>query len=151
MNGNCLNVKRLHHLSRCTTDVKRLTDFYVQVMGFKPIAKDPIVPFNVAWLELGDIELHIIERKEGYVAPGDPFNNNGKKRSGPVALPRTHHTAFMTDNFEQVKRKLTTLGVTFYEGGPLPKESKPKQLWFFDPDGNGIEILQSHQKIQSKL
>eukprot|EP01083_Nonionella_stella_P168198 567224_1 len=153
MNGNCLSVKRLHHMTRGTTDVKRLADFYNQVMGFKPI-ETPNLPFNVSWSQLGDIQLHIIERKDGYVMPEDPFNNNGKKRSGPVALTRGHHTAFMTDNFEETKRKLTALGITFKEGGPLralPKQSTLKQLWFFDPDGNGIEILQSHQKIQSKL
>ena len=146
-----LPVERLHHLSRGTPDVKRLTDFYIQVLGFKKIAR-PDLGFDGSWLELGDIQMHIIERNYATNTPETPYCNNGKPRSPPNALRQSHHSAFLTNNIDVVMKKLKEFGIKYYTK-PLTKESTRTQCWFYDPDGNGIEIIQPFvtEKARSKL
>ena len=141
-----LQIKRLHHLSRTTTNVQRLTDFYVKVMGFKALSRPPF-DFEGSWLELGDIQIHVIERNPDWDSmPEDPFNTNGKPRDDPIALTQGHHTAFLTDNFFEIESRLKEMGIEYYAGKEervrLGSSIRNHQLWFYDPDGNGIEIIQ---------
>merc|ERR1712154_182514 len=120
-----------------TDNVERLTNFYVEVMGFTKMPR-PDFPFGGSWLQLGDIQLHVIERNPDWNAPEDPFNTNGRPRSGPRALTRGHHVAFLTDSIQEIILKLNHLGIEYYGG-------KVDQLWFYDPDGNGIEIMERRE------
>eukprot|EP01084_Bolivina_argentea_P086903 157030_1 len=143
-----LKVQRLHHLSRTTMNCKRLTDFYKNVMGFKQIHR-PIFPFDGAWLQLGDIQLHVIERNPEFIAPEDPFNVSDKPRSGPIALSQGHHSAFWTEDFDQVITQLNKFNIEHYIG---KYGNNLSQVWFYDPDGNGIEVLtRVDPNQQSKL
>ena len=82
-----LKVKRVHHLSRTSTNVKRMVDFYTKVLGFKKLPR-PSFMFDGAWLELGDFQIHIIQRNPEWNTYEDPFNNNGQPISYPRALTR---------------------------------------------------------------
>ena len=143
-------VERLHHLSRGTPDIKRLTNFYIEVLGFKQIPR-PKLLFDGTWLELGGIQMHIIERNFKTNTPGSPYCNNGKPRSPPIALKQSHHTAFLTNNIDNVIHKLDELGIDYYYQEPLTKDSNRTQVWFYDPDGNGIEIIDVTKATKSKL
>ena len=98
------------------------------------------------------MQLHVIERNTNWFTPEDPYNTNGKPRSYPVALTQGHHTAFLTDNFEEIKKNLKKMNIEYYEA-KMTRAGGNYQLWFYDPDGNGIEILQPRNPtaIKSKL
>jgi len=140
-----------HHLSRVTRDIPRLRDFYINVMGFEPLHR-PTLDMQGAWIQLGDVQLHIIEKDEKWDAmPEDPHNTNGKPWSEPMALTQGHHVAFRTDHFQEVKQTLDKMGIPYYEEiRPRDFEGAQDQLWFYDPDGNGIEILQPRKRNMPK-
>ena len=79
----------------------------------------------------------------------DPCNTNGKPRSEPIALTQGPHTAFLTEHFDEIEGRLEEMGIPFYrpevrEGSAprLGSTKRNRQLWFYDPDGNGIEIIE---------
>ena len=138
-----IKLTRMDHLTRTTTNVQRLIDFYVKVLGFKQLMR-PKFPFQGAWLELDNLHMHIIQRNNLVNTPEDPFNNNGESISPPKAIQRSHHIAFLTEDIGKVVSALNKMQIQYFYPQPVlrPGISKHYQLWFYDPDGNGIEVMQ---------
>ena len=120
-------------------------------MGFKILGR-PSFGFDGAWLELGDMQLHVIERNPNWNSPEDPNNTNGKPRSPAIAITRGHHVAFRTNNLDKCKQNLKKMNIQYYEA-KLAKDVKNRQIWFYDPDGNGLELFQPYNpsELKSKL
>ncbi|TPX44876.1 hypothetical protein SeMB42_g03362 [Synchytrium endobioticum] len=57
----------------------------------------------------------------------------------PVHTGRSHHVALRTEDLEAVMRLLQTRNIP-YHLRVIPGYGGVRQLFFYDPDGNGIEF-----------
>ncbi|CAA2989280.1 lactoylglutathione lyase-like [Olea europaea var. sylvestris] len=130
--GACLN-----HVSRESTDIKRLAQFYIEVFGFEQV-KSPKFEFEVIWLKLGSsFYLHLIDRDPNTKLPEGPWSATSAL-ADPKNLPRGHHICFSVSNFDSFIQSLKEKGIDVYERAH--PDGKTKQAFFFDPDGNGLEV-----------
>ncbi|OVA05442.1 Glyoxalase-like domain [Macleaya cordata] len=126
--GVCLN-----HISRETSDVERLAKFYEEIFGFERIESPKFGAFKVVWLKLPPaFSLHLIERNPESKLPEGPWSSTPAAVADPKNLPRGHHVSFSVSNYESDK------GIETFE--KTQPDGKTKQVFFFDPDGNGLEI-----------
>ncbi len=113
----------LNHVSIPATDVERSCRFYQDVFAMERLAA-PNFGFAVAWLRLGDLELHLYHVDE---QPGRTYQ----------------HLGFEVDDFEACYIRLKELEL--FEEAPrfrnlyeLP--GGEVQMYFRDPDDNLLEV-----------
>ncbi|KAK9933279.1 hypothetical protein M0R45_020480 [Rubus argutus] len=126
----------LNHISRESSDIRRLADFYKETFGFEEIESPDFGEFKVIWLNLPSaFSMHLIERDPSYKLPEGPWSATSPV-ADPSHLPRGHHICFSVSNFESFVQTLKGIQ-TFQRSLP---NGKVKQIFFFDPDGNGLEV-----------
>uniref|UniRef100_A0A0E0D469 VOC domain-containing protein n=1 Tax=Oryza meridionalis TaxID=40149 RepID=A0A0E0D469_9ORYZ len=140
---------QLNHVARETDDVRRLAAFYEEVLGFERVASPNYPAFQVAWLRLPGtpgVALHIIERDPAAapaaVAPG-------AAGAPPAQLPRRHHLAFSVADYDGFLAGLKARGTDVFE--KTQPDGRTRQVFFFDPDGNGLEVTSSGTGDNSSL
>ncbi|PIN03848.1 Glyoxalase [Handroanthus impetiginosus] len=130
--GICLN-----HVSRESSDIKRLAQFYIETFGFEQV-ENPKFDFDVIWLKLGSsFYLHLIERDPNTRLPEGPWSATSAVQD-PKNLPRGHHICFYVPNFDTFVQNLKEKGINVHEVSR--QDRKLNQAFFFDPDGNGVEV-----------
>ena len=130
----------LHHINLSTQDVKKLETFYKDIL----------------FLDTQSNDLPVLEKKKGY--SGDvSFVGDGKvqmhlaQKDLSVNFKTGHfinpvekgHIAYRTDDIEAFKKHLKENNIEFTDWGDIGV-SGWHQIFFYDPDGNIIEV---HQKI----
>ena len=130
----------LHHINLSTQDVKKLETFYKDIL----------------FLDTQSDDLPTLEKKKGY--SGDvSFVGDGKvqmhlaQKDLSVNFKTGHfinpvekgHIAYRTDDIEAFKKHLKENNIEFTDWGDIGV-SGWDQIFFYDPDGNIIEV---HQKI----
>jgi catechol 2,3-dioxygenase-like lactoylglutathione lyase family enzyme len=133
---------KLHHVNFCSTDVPALEEFYRSILDLEAIPSmgaGRILDENgyagaVAFLTDGDTQLHLAERDLGVTF-----------RTGQAINPvERGHIAFRTDDIEAVKQRLKEKGVPFSDYGAWAMRGW-EQIFFYDPDGNIVEVHQVRQ------
>jgi catechol 2,3-dioxygenase-like lactoylglutathione lyase family enzyme len=139
-----LPIHSFNHLSKETENVDEMVRFYTKVMGFRRIKRPPF-PFAGAWLFMPpSTALHIIEKDPSVDLPEGPcaavkkMGNWQEVAKNPASLKRGHHMAFRTEDLALTMELLKEYGIKFAEN--VVPQTGQRQLFFFDPDGNGIEI-----------
>ncbi len=128
----------LHHVNFATENVDRMNAFYRDVLGMAPettglptLEKTKGYAGDVSFLTDGDIQFHLA-KKDLEVA----FN------TGHAVNPvERGHIAFRTDDIEGVKQELDAKGVSYSDWGNMAVKGW-HQIFFYDPDGNVIEVHQ---------
>ena len=117
-----MRATRLNHVSVHAVDMEESIRFYEDVFGAERVPT-PSFGFPVAWLQVGEQQLHIFER-------------------GVTEAPRFHHLSFDVDDFEAVYLKAKELGCLREEDGALVREHPAgwAQMYLVDPAGNLIEV-----------
>ena len=130
----------LHHINLSTRDVKKLETFYKDIL----------------FLDTQSEDLPTLEKKKGY--SGDvSFVGDGKvqmhlaQKDLSVNFKTGHfinpvekgHIAYRTDDIDAFKNHLKENNIEFTDWGDIGV-SGWHQIFFYDPDGNIIEV---HQKI----
>ena len=130
----------LHHINLSTQDVKKLQTFYQDIL----------------FLDTQSEDLPTLEKKKGY--SGDvSFVGDGKvqmhlaqkdlsvnfKTGHSINPVEKGHIAYRTDDIEAFKKHLKENNIEFTDWGDIGV-SGWHQIFFYDPDGNIIEV---HQKI----
>ena len=130
----------LHHINLSTQDVKKLETFYKDIL----------------FLDTQSEDLPILEKKKGY--SGDvSFVGDGKvqmhlaqkdlsvnfKTGHSINPVEKGHIAYRTDDIAAFKKHLKENNIEFTDWGDIGV-SGWHQIFFYDPDGNIIEV---HQKI----
>ena len=130
----------LHHINLSTHDVKKLETFYKDIL----------------FLDTQSDDLPTLEKKKGY--SGDvSFVGDGKvqmhlaQKDLSVNFKTGHfinpvekgHIAYRTDDIEAFKNHLKENNIEFTDWGDIGV-SGWHQIFFYDPDGNIIEV---HQKM----
>ncbi|OMO85721.1 hypothetical protein COLO4_21487 [Corchorus olitorius] len=108
-----------------------------EVFGFEEI-ESPKFEFKVIWLTLpGATPMHLIERSPDTKLPEGPYSATSAV-ADPSHLPRGHHICFNVSNFDSFVQSLKDKGIETFQR-TLPN-GKVRQVFFFDPDGNGLEV-----------
>lgn len=132
-----------HHINYVSKDVDALQDFYVDVLKMDPIAPQNFPRTDaddksgydgkIKFATEGSMQMHLAERDL------DVAVRNGQ-HINPV---ERGHIAFRTDDIEAFKTHLRDKGIAFADyGTAFAKEWY--QIFFYDPEGNIIEV---HQQI----
>ena len=131
---------RLHHINLSTEKVEEMDAFYREVLGLE--ATDEDVPAlrndegvyagDVAFVSDGHMHLHIARKdvQAGF-------------RTGQLVNPvMKGHVAYRTDDLAAFKAHLEAEGVPYADWGDSAVAGW-HQIYFYDPEGNVIEV---HQK-----
>ena len=127
---------KLHHINYCTTNVSAMDKFYQEVLEMAPEPemgqgriKGQGYPGDVAFVTDGEMQVHIAEKDlECGFRTGNAVN--------PV---ERGHVAFRTDDIAAFKKRLDEKGVPYSDYGAWAM-SGWEQIFFYDPDGNIIEV-----------
>ena len=111
----------VHHVSLNVTDAAVATQFYVDVLGMTQRNDRPDFPFDGAWLQSGDQQVHLLE-----VADFEP--------------PKGQHFALRVADLDAARTHLEAHGVKVSE--PSELAGICVQSFFQDPTGNLIELNQ---------
>ena len=129
---------KLHHINFCTNNVTAMDKFYQEVLEMDPepeMGQGRITgqgyPGDVAFVTDGEMQVHIAEKDlECGFRTGNAVN--------PV---ERGHVAFRTDDIAAFKKRLDEKGVPYSDYGAWAM-SGWEQIFFYDPDGNIIEVHQ---------
>jgi glyoxylase I family protein len=109
----------IHHVGLVVTDVEAARRFYVDRLGFSERPDRPDFPFDGAWLQVGEQQVHLIETAEP--APGGG------------------HFALAVGDLDVVVGELRQAGLRVTD--PVPN-AKGRQSFVQDPSGNLVELNQ---------
>ncbi len=130
---------KLHHINLCSSDVREMDRFYRDVLTLGDEDPAELPPLNtekglvgdVSFVTDGDIQMHL--------TPRDVLNSF---RSGQVVNPLERgHIAYRTDDIEAFMKHLDAQGVPYSDWGSSAVKGW-HQVFFYDPDGNVIEVHQ---------
>jgi glyoxylase I family protein len=129
---------KLHHINLCSTDIPAMNEFYRTVLDLEgePSMEASRVLTDgyagkVAFVTDGTTQLHLAEKDLGVGF-----------RTGNVVNPLERgHIAFRTDDIESFKKRLEEKGIPFSDYGGFAM-SGWEQIFFYDPEGNVIEVHQ---------
>ena len=130
---------KLHQINLSSNNVKKMNEFYKQVL----------------LLDTETNDLPILERKKGYsgevefVTDGNIQTHLAEKdldvnfKTGHSINPLERgHIAYRTNDLEEFKKHLENKGIKYSDWGETAVAGW-KQIFFYDPDGNIIEV---HEK-----
>lgn len=132
----------LHHINLSTENVERMNEFYRDVLGLDGVASG----------------LPTLEKKKGYAGDvafvGAPTHSDvvqyhlaqkdvhaGFKTGHMVNAVSHGHIAFRTEDIDAFKKHLDEKKVPYSDWGNSAVETW-HQIFFYDPDGNVIEVHQ---------
>ena len=126
----------LHHINLSTNKVDEMNDFYLKVMKLKTetqglpiLEKKKGYSGDVAFVSDGTIQTHLAEK-----------DLNVCFKTGHSINPlEKGHIAYRTDDLEAFKTHLNQLGIRYSDWGETAVAGW-KQIFFYDPDGNVIEV-----------
>jgi len=115
------------HFTLATRDVRRTSQFFEAVLGWRPIRRPSNIPMNAAWLEIAPgQELHLVEATDFQPSPFD------REYGRHIAL------AFSRAEFPALKQRLVQHGAELI----APERTTPFERFFFrDPNGYVFEIV----------
>lgn len=111
----------VHHVSLNVTETAECTRFCVDIVGMTLRDDRPDFPFNGAWLQAGEQQVHLLE-VAGFVPP------------------KGQHFALRVADLDAAKADLESKGVKVSD--PSQVGDICRQAFFHDPTGNLIEINQ---------
>ncbi|WP_299553449.1 VOC family protein [uncultured Tateyamaria sp.] len=129
---------KLHHVNLVTDDVARMDAFYRDILGLDretdglpTLEKKKGYAGDVAFVTDGAIQTHLAQK--------DPLAGF---RSGQMVNPVSHgHIAYRTDDLAAFKAHLDAQDIPYADWGHQAVEGWD-QIFFYDPDGNVIEVHQ---------
>ncbi|WP_299850704.1 VOC family protein [uncultured Roseovarius sp.] len=130
---------KLHHINLSTEDVPRMDAFYRDVLGLAPPTRDlPTLEKkegyagDVAFVSDGDIQVHLAQKDIG-----------AGFRTGQIVNPVARgHIAYRTDDLAAFRAHLEVQNIPYSDWGNAAVAGW-HQIFFYDPDGNVIEVHQA--------
>jgi glyoxylase I family protein len=129
---------KLHHLNLCSKDVAGMEEFYRSVLDLAPEpslngARDTTQGYaaSVAFVTDGQTQIHLATKDLGVAFRTDQIVN---------PLERGH-IAFRTDDIAAFKRRLEANNIRYSDYGQWAMRGW-HQIFFYDPEGNVIEVHQ---------
>ena len=130
----------LHHINLSTRDVKQLESFYRDILfmdnqteDLPTLEKKKGYSGDVSFVGDSKVQMHLAQKDLSVNFKTGHFINPVEKG----------HIAYRTDDIEAFKNHLKEKNIHFTDWGDIGV-SGWHQIFFYDPDGNIIEV---HQKI----
>ena len=127
---------QLHHINLSSDKVNQMNEFYIKVMNLQTETEGlPILEKNkgysgdVAFVSDGKIQTHLAEKDL------DVCFNTGHS----INPLEKGHIAYRTDDLNAFKKHLDKLKIKYSDWGETAVAGW-KQIFFYDPDGNVIEV-----------
>jgi catechol 2,3-dioxygenase-like lactoylglutathione lyase family enzyme len=117
-----MRATRINHVSISAPDLEASIRFYTEVFGMKRVPAPRFSGQPVAWLRVGDQQLHLFQRE---------------------GAPRYHHFGIDVDDFEAAYLKMRELAIrdeTTFLGGIFELPGGEVQMYLRDPAGNLVEV-----------
>lgn len=129
---------KLHHINLCTENVDRMDQFYRNTLGLDAesgglptLEKKKGYAGDVAFVTDGDIQMHLAQK-----------DIHAGFSTGHIVNPVSRgHIAYRTDDLAEFKKRLDDQGVPYSDWGNAAVAGW-SQIFFYDPDGNVIEVHQ---------
>ena len=129
---------KLHHINLSTNNVAGMSHFYRDILGLRTATHDlPVLEKNkgyngdVAFVSDGRIQTHMAQK-----------DINLGFRTGHIVNPLERgHIAYRTDDLTAFKAHLTKKGIAYSDWDETAVAGW-QQIFFYDPDGNIIEVHQ---------
>jgi glyoxylase I family protein len=131
----------LHHINLSTENVGKMDNFYRSVLGLSEesaglptLEKKKGYAGDVTFVSDGHIQMHLAQKDllAGF-------------RTGHIVNPVSQgHIAYCTDDIDAFKEHLEAEGVPYSDWGNAAVAGW-RQIFFFDPDGNVIEVHQADE------
>ena len=128
----------LHHINLSTSNVEQMDNFYQHILGLDDkveglptLEKNKGYAGDVAFVSDGAIQMHLAQKDVHAGFNAQQFVN-------PVSRG---HIAFRTDDIASFKQHLTANNIPFADWGNQAVAGW-QQIFFYDPDGNVIEVHQ---------
>jgi glyoxylase I family protein len=125
-NHSPIEIRYLHHVSFRIDDLEAALDFYERILGFSALDR-PDLGFRGAWLQAGDVQVHLLELAADETTGIPPTLVTGK----------ANHVAFSVRDLDAYRAFLQEQGV----GITGPAAELP-QFFVKDPSGNVIEFTE---------
>ena len=122
----------LHHGRLIVQDLAQSIHFYCHIIGLEQDQQRPDMSFEGAWLIVGEQQIHLLALPE-----------TEQKTSQPEHAGRDRHLAIYVTHIETIQQNLEDHKIPF-----TMSRSGRQALFCRDPDGNGLEFIQS---IREKL
>ena len=128
----------LHHINLSTPNVEQMDNFYQNILGLDDtidglptLEKNKGYAGDVAFVSDGAIQMHLAQKDihAGF---------NAQQYVNPVSRG---HIAFRTDDIAAFKQHLSDNNIPFADWGNQAVAGW-QQIFFYDPDGNVIEVHQ---------
>jgi len=116
-----IHLKRLDHVNVSVADLIPARRFYGEILGLNPAPRPADLQRDGAWYQLGPVQLHL--------SVEEAANGAASKR----------HVAFEVESVADARAALTSAGLPFQEGHPVPGVER---IFVRDPSGNRIELYQ---------
>ncbi|MAC61518.1 MAG: glyoxalase [SAR116 cluster bacterium] len=133
-----------HHINYVTRNVDKLNNFYKNILQMDSISEENFkrtkatesTGYNgkIKFVTEGKIQMHLAEKNLDIASLN-------KKHINPV---ERGHIAFRTDNLEEFISILKKNKINYADYG-ITFSAEWHQIFFYDPEGNIIEV---HQKIE---
>ena len=132
-------IKALGEINLRVRNLRRMTKFYTDVLGLKPIYESDKHVF-----------LRVAKGFEGHTQVVALFNyryEGGKKSAPQIARTTLDHIAFniRLRDFKSEKKRLQKLGLDIRE--ELHPEVHWRSMYFHDPEGNTIELVSYDKRV----
>jgi glyoxylase I family protein len=119
------NIFSLHHASVIVSNIELSRAFYHDILGLQETDR-PDLGFPGAWFQLGDQQIHLLELENPDPIKGRPEHGG-----------RDRHFAFNAVALAPVQEALNKAGMVY-----TMSKSGRRAMFFRDPDGNAIEIIE---------
>jgi glyoxylase I family protein len=120
-------ITAIHHVSMIVEDTGRAVDFYCNVLGLEQSKLRPEMAFPGAWLNVGTMEIHLLELPNPDPVIGRPEHGG-----------RDRHLAMQVSDLSQTETALKKAEVKY----TLSKSGR-RALFCRDPDGNALELVEA--------
>jgi glyoxylase I family protein len=119
-------VKGFHHASLIVSDANTSLAFYRDILGMEVDENRPDLGYPGAWLNLGEVQVHLLE-----LPNPDPLEGR------PAHGGRDRHLAFYINDINLLAEKLSNNDIPF-----TTSRSGRKALFCRDPDQNALEFIE---------
>lgn len=124
-----IQLKRLGHVLLKVADLERSKKFYANLLGFEVVEEDPQHGGVFMTLGTDGHTLDLFPATDTTVAPASSLDRAG-----------VHHIAFQVDHEEALRNAYFTLQDAGVEVVRAVDHVSQKSIYFYDPDGNRLEI-----------
>ena len=125
-----IKTKGLYHIGIPVNDLDRAITFYREVLGMQVanVARDDLKGLGRADMRSGSSIVVLFERPKS--VERDTLSQDGV----------THHAFYVdSDDFDTAEERMRAAGVRIHEG-PVVERRSGRGFYFFDPDGNLLQL-----------